>query len=146
MAGPTAYLFDLDGTLADLTHRLHHIQSDPKNWDAFFAACVDDEPIQHVAEIARALMRYHRIVIVSGRSDQVRSETVRWLNDHHIPYWSIYMRKAGDHRADHVIKKELFDEIRQAYDIQAVFDDRQQVVDMWRSEGIPCLQVAAGNF
>lgn len=77
------YLFDIDGTLADLTHRLHHIQPPlmadghygPKDWDAFFAACKDDKPILHICDLARTLSSYAPIVLVSGRSDRVRIET-----------------------------------------------------------------------
>ena len=31
-------------------------------------------------------------------------------------------------------------------DVFAVFDDRIQVVDMWRQNGLTCFQVADGDF
>lgn len=150
-----AYLFDLDGTLADLTHRLHHITPvfdaqgmlPPKNWDAFFAACGDDKPIEHIGEVAFALSHSAKIIIVSGRSDQVRDVTIAWLDDHLIPYDAIYMRAAGDHRPDHIVKGELLDRvIADGYAPIMAFEDRDQVVKMWRERGIPCAQVAEGNF
>ena len=30
--------------------------------------------------------------------------------------------------------------------VAMVFDDRQQVVDMWRQNGLTCFQVADGDF
>jgi hypothetical protein len=59
----------------------------------------------------------------------------------------LFMRKQHDNRADWIVKKELFvDEISNIYDVKFVLDDRQQVVDMWRSLGLTCFQVAEGNF
>ena len=33
---------DLDGVLADVRHRVHHVERRPKDWAAFFAAATDD--------------------------------------------------------------------------------------------------------
>ena len=32
------YIFDLDGTLADISHRRHLVESAPKRWREFYAA------------------------------------------------------------------------------------------------------------
>ncbi len=142
------YLFDIDGTLADLSHRLPHIQKEPKDWDAFFAECANDAPISHVCDLACDLIRAGQaVVFVSGRSDQVRAETLEWLYNHVGSSRTLYMRRKGDHRPDHLVKGELLDEILAAgYEPIMAFDDRDQVVKMWRARGIPCAQVADGNF
>ena len=147
MATP-CYLFDIDGTLADLSHRLPHIQKQPKDWDAFFADCADDAPISHIIELAQDLMRAGKFVVfVSGRSDQVRVETLEWLSEHVGASRTLYMRKAGDHRPDHIVKGELLEQIlADDYHPIMAFDNRDQVVKMWRERGIPCAQVADGNF
>lgn len=140
------FLFDIDGTLADLSHRLPHIQKEPKDWEAFFDACEDDTSIPHVIEIAVALARSYHIVFVSGRSDRVREATLTWLALRGLT-GDIYMRKDGDHRPDHVVKHELLDQIKgDGYLPVMAFDDRNQVVEMWRARGVPCAQVADGNF
>jgi len=141
------YLFDIDGTLADITHRLHHIQGDKKNWDAFFADCVHDKPIEPLCDLARALMSTSLLVFVSGRSDKVRAETQDWLLGAVGVTGPLYMRKAGDRRPDYIVKGELLDQIiSDGYQPIMAFDDRRQVVDMWRSRGIVCCQVAEGDF
>lgn len=144
------YLVDIDGTLADLSHRLHFIQKKPADWDGFFAACPGDSPIQDVIDTVRMLAASGaRLVLVTGRSDAVEEPTMDWLHKHGIPWLSIYMRKAGDHREDSVIKAELLEEIRFDWDnetILGVFEDRKQVVDMYRSRGLRVFQVAEGNF
>lgn len=144
-----AYLFDIDGTLADCSHRLHHILSDPKDWDSFFAGCAADHPIMHIIELARTLATVpgRSVVYVSGRSDQCREQTSEWLFRHHLPAGPLYMRKAGDHRDDDVIKLELLEMLRaDGYEPVMAFDDRNRVVAAWRGAGIPCAQVAEGNF
>lgn len=145
------FIFDLDGTLCDITHRLHHIQDhSPKRWDEFYAACVDDKPIDAVLLVAQALMRAgERVLFVSGRSDAVVSETLRWLVDHgiNVARTQLYMRKAGDHRPDHVVKGEMLDAIiEEGWQPAMAFDDRAQVVKMWRERGVLCAQVADGDF
>ena len=60
---------------------------------------------------------------------------------------ALHMRRAGDARKDSVVKRELFDaHVRDRYNVRRVYDDRNQVVDMWRSLGLACLAVAEGNF
>lgn len=142
------YLFDIDGTLADLSHRLHFIEKTPKDWDSFFDACHADAPIAHICRLARILSRAsQKVVFVSGRSDQCRAATELWLADNGLRGLPLYMRTAGDHRADHIVKGELLDRLRaDGFDPEMAFDDRKQVVDMWRERGVPCAQVAPGDF
>lgn len=142
------YIFDIDGTLADCSHRLHLIHAKPKDWRSFFSMCDGDFPIQHVIDLARSLwLADNQIVYVSGRSDECEEKTRTWLVKHGLPEAPLYMRKAGDYRADDIVKGELLDQIL-ADDIRPVmaFDDRDRVVKMWRDRGIPCAQVAAGDF
>lgn len=140
------YVFDLDGTLADCQHRVHHLER--KDWRAFFAACADDKPIAPIIELMLRLWRAsprNRIEIWSGRSDECRAQTVEWLHANGIVSELLTnMRREGDHRPDHIIKREFLLASDARPDI--IFDDRNQVVDMWRAEGLTCLQVAPGDF
>jgi len=142
------YIFDIDGTIADCTHRLHHIQKTPKDWRAYFAACTGDAPIKHIIELAQDLHQSDaQIVYVSGRSDECRYETERWLEKHDLPPGTLYMRKAGDHRNDDMLKAELLELLRaDGFKPIMAFDDRNRVVATWRANGVPCAQVAEGDF
>ena len=80
------FIFDLDGTLADDSHRAHFIASGTKDWDAYYAACPDDKPIEHTIQLAHDLhARGYKIVIITGRSETVRRETEDWLIRHGFP-------------------------------------------------------------
>lgn len=142
-------IFDLDGTLANLDHRLSYVKHKPKNWKAFFAGVADDKPIDIIVRLFKQLdsTGKNRLIICSGRSASCRVETEFWLAEHDINYTALYMRDEGDFRADDIIKKELLDEIRaDGFEPVLVFDDRQRVVDMWRENGLTCCQVAKGDF
>lgn len=145
-------IVDIDGTVADLQHRLHFIQGEKKNWDAFFDACGKDAPIKPVCELIGHLIEGGAtIIFASGRSDRVREATLAWLerfNPTMQPYaFNLYMRKDGDHRPDHLVKREMLARIRKdGFNPMLAIDDRKQVVDMWRAEGLICAQVAEGEF
>lgn len=140
-------VFDLDGTLCNIEHRLHHIQKSPKDWRGFYADCPQDGPVWPLIETAKALMAHHWVEIWSGRSDEVREQTERWIYDHGMGLVrKIRMRKAGDYRIDHIVKGEWLAELSPDERPVVVFDDRKQVVDMWRANGVLCAQVAPGEF
>lgn len=142
------YIFDIDGTIADGSHRLHHIQKSPKDWRTFFAFVIDDRPIKHIVDLARDLHRAGgTIVYVSGRSDECRAMTQTWLNLYRLPPGPLYMRKAGDHKDDDKLKIEILADLRRdGFEPIMAFDDRNRVVAAWRSAGVPCAQVAEGDF
>lgn len=144
---PSIVAFDLDGTLANIENRLSLIRARVPDWRAFFRACTGDEPIHHMIAVLQALyLAGHRIEIWSGRSDEVRNETEQWLSCHKIPYHIVRMRQEGDHRPDHLIKSEWLDALPEDERPHLAFDDRTRVVEMWRNRGIPCCQVAPGDF
>jgi len=142
-------VFDIDGTLANAEHRLHHLQGGRKNWGAFFAAAGEDPPHDEIVYLNHLLARdpANVILIVTGRPDSMREQTVEWLARHDIEYRELLLRDASDRRSDVVIKAEILDDISARYGKPAlVFEDRARVVDMWRENGIRCLQVAPGDF
>lgn len=141
------FLIDIDGTIANGDHRLHHIQKEPKAWDDYFLACGGDTPIDHMHAVVCALSDHCHIVYVTGRSDLIRMETIAWLDQHGFPCDALYMRKQGDHTNDDVLKIQLLAQVRaDGYEPLMAFDDRKRVVDAWRAAGMPCAQVAEGDF
>ncbi len=146
---PPLAIFDLDGTLAVIEHRLHYIASKPKRWDRFFRACVDDAPNRPVIELAQTLRAAGwEIWIWSGRSDVVRAHSETWLTTHVGIDATLRMRRDGDHQADVTLKESWLlglvsaDRAR----LRFIVDDRASVVAMWRRHGITCLQCAEGHF
>lgn len=157
---------DIDGTVADLSHRRVYLQSHPKNYPAFEKGIPLDTPIPHIIEAVRRLYEAGwKVVMCSGRSENTRAATEAWLAQHGVRYHALYMRKAfevdsegnpviaksgkpkPDYRRDNIVKYELLVEARaDGFDPDIVFDDRDQVVEMWRANGIAVVQVAEGDF
>lgn len=140
-------IFDLDGTLANAERRVHHITGEAKDWRSFYAECDKDEPVAPIVAMLHALIKQgHDCEIWSGRSMEVASETLAWLMRHGIDFGDVplRMRMVGDHRPDTELKARWLSEARSKPDL--VFEDRSSVVEMWRSHGIICAQVAPGNF
>ena len=134
---PAAYIFDMDGTLATLGGR-----------DSYDGSTCDRDPIHSpVYTVLVTLAARNVILIVSGRSDRFRPQTVQWLRSYGVPYSGLYMRRAADNRGDALVKAEIFrDLIAPCYNVQGAFDDRNRVVAMWRWLGVPCFQVQEGDF
>ena len=149
-----AIIFDIDGTLADVQHRLHHLP----DWNRFFAEMGNDPEISEVCWLADKLIHASmfedadksepdfRVIVVSARPDDYRKVTQNWLQSTLRWYaWidKIYMRKSGDFRQDSIVKAEILQQIiDDGYEPWLVIDDRPQVVEMWRSYGICTLQCA----
>lgn len=153
------YIFDLDGTLCNIEHRLHFLdnKADSDRWNKFYKACVNDAPNQPVISVMHSLINSGADVwIFSGRSEDVRKETEHWLHKHTcFRVWTLEehpalltMRQNGDYTEDHLLKQSWMQWMLKV-DLErlvGVFDDRKRVVDMWRANGITCFQVAPGDF
>jgi phosphoglycolate phosphatase-like HAD superfamily hydrolase len=144
-------VFDIDGTLANIEHRLDYVRSKPKNWPAFDAGIPNDKVNEPVATIFRKFavdMAFHDVVLASGRNERSRYATEKWLADNKLHgYQKLYMRKADDYRADNIVKDEIIDQIIADYGKlpDMWFDDRPRVVRAVRKRGIFVFDVYQGE-
>jgi len=144
------YIFDIDGTLANLDHRLSYIKSKPRNYKAFYAGVTHDAPIAPMCAVAKTLaVARTPILFCSGRPEETRPDTMRWLEDKVFSWLfrpneygdygtaRLYMRKSNDYRKDSIVKEELLDQILlDGFVPVMVFDDRPSVCEMWKRRGI----------
>ena len=145
-------IFDLDGTLALIDKRRALATKNCKmDWDVFFSSdnIKLDVPNTPVFTMAQTLYSQgFRIVILSGRSKVSYRTTRQWLIQNDVPFDMLQMRPTDDYHhymKDSDLKKMWLDTIG-VDNVAMVFDDRQQVVDMWRAQGLTCFQVAKGDF
>jgi predicted secreted acid phosphatase len=139
-------IFDIDGTLADVSARVHHVEKKPKDWDAFFRGMSQDKAIHSIVRLCNILYASGlKILLCSGRGEEHRAETIQWLAENGVNYHELILRRAGDRRSDVVVKREMLAGIDRNK-ILFVVEDRNGVVEMWRSEGLVCLQCAPGEF
>ena len=145
---------DLDGTVADCTHRLHFINGETKDWKGFYEACKDDKPIMSMIDMVRALNeRYYNVIFLTGRSEVARNVTQEWLQVNNLwNYDDLIMRPLKDYRQDSVVKLEMLNNyIRTNLNddkeaIGFILEDRATVVKSFRDAGFKVLQVAEGDF
>jgi len=136
-------IFDIDGTLANIDKRRKVLEEDPQNWAGFFENMGNDPVNIPIADLYRTLYNSnsYNCIIISGRSEKYRPITERWLIWNELPFAKLLLRMEGDTRPDHEIKQEALQSlIKSGADVSFVVDDRRSVVDMWRRNGIVCLQ------
>ena len=139
-------IFDIDGTLADVSERIHHVRKKPKNWPAFFEGMAQDKAIHSMVRLCNILYASGiQIVLCSGRNEEHRAQTVEWLAGQGVNYHDLLLRGRNDRRSDTEVKRELLATLDKSK-ILFVVEDRSRVVEMWRSEGLVCLQCAPGEF
>jgi len=146
-------IFDIDGTIADCDHRRHFVSDGNSDWDSFRDATVDDTPIQWVCDIAKNFHQSgHIVLFVSARNNVQRDITTQQITDWiGISDPVLFMRPDGDNTPDDIFKAGVLAKIKECIggNPDLVFDDRNRVVDMWRSAGINTIQVVdrdQGNF
>ncbi len=131
-------LSDIDGTLAHMNGK-----RGPFDWDKVDR---DDEDIIITDRLRKHKQAGEKIIIVTGRDESCRQLTIDWLNFYNVPFDELYMRPANDFRKDSIIKSEIYNIIKEKHNVLFVYDDRNQVVNMWRKLGVKCFQVEDGNF
>ena len=143
-------IFDLDGTLAliDSRRELSTKDNGKMDWSVFFNPKMIslDDPNTPVIQMANLLSSDYRIWILSGRSDVTKDATIDWLTKNNVSYDHLVMRPQNHlYMPDNDLKQMWLDNIGKD-NVAMVFDDRQQVVDMWRKNGLTTFQVADGDF
>lgn len=145
---PRAVIFDIDGTLAD-----HEGIRSPYDYTK---VSLDRPRHAVISAMHNYMLEGYAAIVLSGRDGSCRDDTLKWLETY-TPFNSfydecskseLYMRPVGDRRQDRIIKGEIFDKhIRNRFNTEAVFDDRDSVVSLWRSElELDCFQVNYGDF
>lgn len=137
---PTAMVFDIDGVLADVRHRLHHVQRRPKDWNAFFAAAPADPLLAPGAQLVDSAARDgHTIVYLTGRPERCRRDTEDWLARHGLAAGAVHMRRDTDRRPARLTKVETLRQLSWRHRIEAFIDDDAAVVEQVRAAGFQVL-------
>jgi phosphoglycolate phosphatase-like HAD superfamily hydrolase len=129
-------VFDIDGVVADVRHRLRYVERRPKDWDAFFDAAVDDPPHPEGVDLVREhVASGHDVVFLTGRPERCRRDTERWLGEQGIGGFPLHMRPARDRRPAAVVKVQLLARLAADREVAVVVDDDELVVEALRRAG-----------
>jgi len=136
MSGSGSYaVIDIDGVLADVRHRLLHLDSRPKDWDSFFAEAVNDPLLEEGLEVALDLADDHEVVYLTGRPERCRSDTQTWLDKYGFPGGQLIMRRNSDHRPARMTKVEELNRLQQDHSVSVLVDDDERVVEAAMAAG-----------
>jgi hypothetical protein len=130
---------DIDGVLADVRHRLHHVETSPKDWDGFFAAAPDDPLLERGRETVTRLAEVFDVVYLSGRPERCREDTLTWLDRHDLPRGEVLLRPPGDRRPARLVKVEALDRLSADRRVAVLVDDDPLVLDAARNAGYDVL-------
>lgn len=135
---PIAVL-DIDGVLADVRHRLRHLECRPKDWASYFRAAPLDPPLAQGLVTAARLAEVCEVVYVSGRPEPCRTDTLAWLRRHGLPPGALHLRPARDYRPAADLKLEVVRDLAERAVVSVVVDDDLAVIETVRRAGFDVL-------
>ena len=139
------YVFDLDGTLADDSHRQHFLTGDVKKWQSYYEGMGKDILFRNVYKVCSRLSSH--IIILTGRPEEYRTLTERWLAHNCDNYYDmLIMRPTGNHEPSGPLKVKQLQELEASgYEIMGIFEDRPEVADAMVEAGYTVFQVRRGK-
>jgi hypothetical protein len=142
MPKPTAHIYDVDGTLANVDPYLHYVRGSNKDYDAFHKASIDALPNYDVVQMLNdTVADGHHVLIVTSRKEKWRGLTSMWLAINNIRSHSLFMRADDDHRPDYEVKKDILDKINKQWDVLHAVDDNPSVIRLWEENSIPTTKI-----
>lgn len=144
--GP-AVVFDMDGVLSDASRRQHYLDWPYRDWEAFFQACGEDEPIAEVARLLDSLDPALNILLLTARPLRVRPQTLAWLRRYELRWDCLVMRDWDDFGSSSMFKQRIVGEFREyGFDLRLAFEDDRRNVNMFHRQGVPCVYIHSGYY
>ena len=138
-AKPMVAVVDIDGVVADVRHRLHHVTERPKDWRAFFDGAGDDPLLPQGEDTVRQLAEVYDIVYLSGRPERLRGVTERWFREHGLPPGPLLLRPYDDYRPSSLFKVEALQKLSETRTVVVLVDDDPRVLESARRHGFDVL-------
>jgi phosphoglycolate phosphatase-like HAD superfamily hydrolase len=139
---PTAYIFDVDGTLANVDPYLHYVRGSDRDYDAFHEASIDALPnVEVVQMLNNAVSDKHAILVVTSRKEKWRGLTSMWMAINNIKCHALFMRADEDNRPDYEVKKDILDKIDKHWNVVHAVDDNPNVIRLWEDHRIPTTKI-----
>jgi hypothetical protein len=139
---PTAYIFDVDGTLANVDEFLHFMRDGKKDYDSFHSASINAKPnLEVFSMLDNAISKGHAILIVTSRKEKWRGLTSMWLAKNNARSHALFMRDNDDNRPDYEVKKDILNKIQDFWVVVHAVDDNPNVIRLWEENKIPTTKI-----
>jgi len=146
-----AWIFDVDGTLADVDPILHWIVNQDRttddfkrNFEKFHSESVNCTPHKEVVDMLLNMSQNFDILVVTARQEKWRALTSYWLAINKIPHTALFMRQDKDFRKDYDVKKDILEHINVYWDVKHAVDDNPNIIWLWQQNGIETTKI--GNW
>lgn len=143
-----AWIFDVDGTLADVDPLLHWIvnqdrttENFKRNFDKFHSESIYCVPHSNVVDMLWEKVNDFDIIVVTARQEKWRAHTAYWMVKNDIPHTAMFMRQDKDFRPDYEIKKDILDHVNLFWDVKHAVDDNPNIIRLWEENGIPTTKI-----
>jgi hypothetical protein len=148
--GGRTIVFDLDGVIADASHRQHFLageRSSDKDWDGFFNACVDDPVIEQGRRLVGSISGDFCVVILTARIHEIREKTVAWLSANDVRHDWLILRGHRQGGPSTEWKREQLELLQEAgADIELALDDDPRNTAMFRDLGLTAMYIHSGYY
>lgn len=140
-------VFDIDGVLADCSHRLKYIQGEDKDYDSFYSydEILKDKPILNLDKILLNIQCAENsdidIRFITARNIKSITATAEWLEKYFsimIEEGDILMRPEKNWRPAYQVKEDLIEKHIGFENILFAFDDDDQINEMYKKHGVMC--------
>jgi hypothetical protein len=139
---PTAHIYDVDGTLANVDPYLHYVRGSNRDYNAFHEASIGALANVEVVEMLNnSVSDGHSVLVVTSRKEKYRGITSMWLAKNNIRHHCLFMRADDDHRPDYETKKDILDRITELWDVVHAVDDNPYVIKLWQDNEIPTTKI-----
>ena len=139
---PSAYIYDVDGTLANVDPFLHHVRAPNRDYDAFHEASIGALPnIEVLLMLNNAVSDKHAILVVTSRKEKWRGLTSMWMAFNNITSHALFMRADEDDRPDYEVKKDILGKINKHWNVLHAVDDNPNVIRLWEENNISTTKI-----
>ena len=135
---PKCIVIDMDSTVC------FNMSKRPWFGEGAAEGMINDVPNTGVCDVIRQLQEEYLIVVATGRDTSQEEVTKQWLAKQGINVDEYFFRTNGDYRKGVEVKKEEITSILEKYDIVAIFEDCEPIVQMYRDMGLTVLQPNSG--
>ncbi len=132
-------VIDIDGVLADVRHRAHHLDRPAPDYRRFFAAAPRDPLLSEGSAVVHRLAEVCEIVYLSGRPDHCRRDTLDWFARHGLPPGELHLRPERDYRPARLYKVEVLRGLRRRAPVSVVVEDDPDVIAAVTAAGFDVL-------
>ena len=100
-----------------------------------------------MARLVELLDRGLAVVLLTGRPVRVEPQTLAWLTRYGLRWDLLIMRDVGDYAAAREFKRHTVSDLRRyGFELRLAFEDDRRNLEMFRSEGIPCVYIHSGYY